>query len=182
MTHVPLEEPFPQALARLIRGRRSIRRFLPAAVPDSDIEFVLEAGRWAPSAGNAQPWIFFVIRSLQTRKALAKAASQKFLSQAPVVLAVCADISRAQNAYGSRGAQLYCIQDTAAAVQNMLLAATALGLGSCWVGAFDENAVSSLLDLPESIRPVALVPLGTAAEEPLARQRRPLEEVIREID
>jgi len=163
-----------------IRRRRSIRRFLSNRdVDEKDLMTLLEAATLAPSAGNAQPWRFIVIRTPELKEALARAAlGQGFVAEAPVVIVVCVDRARARAAYGERGESLYCIQDTAAAVQNINLAAVSLGLGTCWVGAFDEAEVMMALDLPASLRPVALIPLGHPAESPRPRPRRPLDEVV----
>lgn len=162
-----------------IRARRSVRRYLSDPVPDEVLEELLSAAILAPSAGNAQPWRFIVVRDLKLREDLVAAAyGQSFLAEAPVVIVVCADLERARRAYHQRGETLYCLQDTAAAIQNLLLAATAKGLGTCWVGAFDEGKVAELLGLPRGLRPVALVPVGKPAETPPARPRRPLSEVV----
>jgi len=163
-----------------IRIRRSIRKFAPSRdVGEEVLNEVLKAATWAPSAGNAQPWRFLVVRAPELKQGLAKAAlGQKFVAQAPVVIVVCADLARAKQAYGERGESLYCLQDTAAAAQNIHLAAVSLGLGTCWVGAFSEPEVSRLLGLPPSLRPVALIPMGYPTEKPRPRSRRPLSEVV----
>lgn len=160
--------------------RFSCRRFKLETIDESRLAFVLDAARWAPSAGNLQPWRFIVVRDQETKNRLARAAyRQKFVaSEAPVVIVVCAVPAESARIYGERGASLYCIQDTAAAVENILLAATECGLGSCWVGAFDEAAVASALSLEVGTRPVALVPIGEPGEFATARSRRPREETI----
>jgi len=161
-----------------IRRRRSVRKYSGDPVTDDEVRGVLEAAIAAPSAGNAQPWRFIVVRDRELREGLVQAAhGQRFLAEAPVAIVVCADLARARQAYGDRGATLYCLQDTAAAVQNMLLAATARGLGTCWVGAFDEGGASEVLGLPVGLRPVAMVSIGRFRELPQARDRRPLSEV-----
>jgi nitroreductase len=166
-----------------IKTRRSVRAYLPENIPDKVIASVLEAAIWAPTAGNAQPWYFYVLRDEYLKQKLAEAAlSQSFIALAPVVIIVCADLERAQSSYGKRGMELYCIQDSAAAVQNMLLCVHALGLGACWVGAFDERAASELLDLPRHHRPVAMVPIGRPGAVTRNPGRRPLHEVYSEID
>ncbi|RLF23588.1 MAG: nitroreductase family protein, partial [Thermoprotei archaeon] len=106
------------------------------------------------------------------------ALGQMWIAEAPVVVVVCANIPRTAWRYGERGRSLYCLQDTAAAIQNMLLAAHALGYGTCWVGAFDEEEVSRILGLPDHVRPVAIVPIGKPAESPIPPPRRPLDEVV----
>ncbi len=162
----------------LFRERFSCRRYRPEGVSRDTLGEVLEAARWAPSGGNLQPWRFVVVRDGGLRRGLAHAAfGQTFVASAPVVVVVCAVPDESGRHYGRRGRELYCIQDTAAATENLLLAATACGLGACWVGAFDERRVADVLDLDGGWRPVALVPIGHPAEQGSRRSRRPLEEV-----
>ena len=101
-----------------------------------------------------------------------------WIADAPVVIVVCANEPRSARYYGERGRRLYCIQDTAAATQNMLLAAHALGYGTCWVGAFLENEVKKVLEIPDHVRPVAIIPIGVPGEKPSPRPRIPLDEVV----
>jgi len=166
-------------LFEAIESRRSIRRFDPAAdVPPEMVERLLNAAILAPTAGNRQPWHFYVVRDPELRQGLVAAAhGQGFISQAPVAIVVCADAEQSAGRYGQRGRELYCLQDTAAAVDHILLAAVALGLGSCWVGAFDEGEAARVLDLPDHHRPVAILPIGKPAEAPARRPRQPLKEV-----
>ncbi len=160
------------------RRRFSCRRFLPEPLSREIITTVLEAAIWAPTGGGIQPWRFLVVLDERRRQALATAAlGQHFVGQAPAVIVVCALPEACARVYGQRGRDLYCLQDTAAATQNLLLAATSEGLASCWVGAFDEATVAGLLDLPPDWRPVALVPVGYPGEGPQNRSRRPLDEV-----
>lgn len=162
----------------LFRQRFSCRRYRPDPVPRETIEAMLEAAVWAPNGGNLQPWRFVVVLSPGRRRALANAAyGQSFVAAAPVVIVVCAVPEESARHYGQRGRDLYCLQDTAAATENLLLAATELGLGACWVGAFDERAAARVLELPDGWRPVAMVPVGFPAEEAGRRSRRPLAEV-----
>jgi len=163
----------------IFKSRRSIRSFTGENVSDEKIEKIIEAARWAPSAGNIQPWEFIVIRRLETKREIAKAAlNQFFIEEAPVVIVVCADEARSSRVYGSRGASLYCIQDTAAAIENMLLAICALGLGACWVGAFNEEEVKRILRIPRGLRPVAIIPIGHPAERPSPPHKRTLKDII----
>lgn len=163
----------------IFKSRRSIRSFTSEDVSDEEIEKIIEAARWAPSAGNIQPWEFIVIRRTETKREIAKAAlNQFFIEEAPVVIVVCADEARSSRVYGSRGASLYCIQDTAAATENMLLAICALGLGACWVGAFNEEEVKRILRIPRGLRPVAIIPIGHPAEKPSPPRKRTLKEII----
>ncbi len=162
-----------------LTGRWSCRAFTTEPLGREVLLELLEAARWAPSAGNLQPWRFVVVEDRATRLELARAAhGQGFVAEAPAVVVVCALAEVSTHHYGGRGRDLYCLQDTAAATENLLLRAAELGLGGCWVGAFEEGAVSRALDLPTSVRPVALVPLGHPRGRPGRRDRRPLEEVV----
>lgn len=166
-------------LLEIIKGRRSIRKFKPDPIPEEDLREILEAGIWAPSAGNTQEWRFYVVRDPALKAGLASAAlEQRFLAEAPVVIVVCADLEKIKKAYGERGVNVYALQDTAAAAQNMLLMAHAKGLGSCWVGAFSEVQVREVLGLGAMMRPLVLIPLGYPAQSPSPRPRCPLEEVV----
>jgi len=161
-----------------ILTRRSIRRFEDQPVTREQLEKLLEAARWAPTAGNLQPWVFVVVTAADARAALAAAAfGQRFVAEAPAVIGVAAAPPE-DSPYGLRGRELYCLQDTAAAVQNVLLAAHAMGLGACWVGAFDDGAVARALELRKGERPVALVPVGVPAQGGRS-SRRPLSAVAR---
>jgi nitroreductase len=133
----------------VIKNRRSIRSFKRQALPPEVINQLIDAAKAAPSAGNAQPWAFVIATQQKTKQALAQAAfNQKWLEEAAAVFVVCADMKLAEESYGERGRMLYCIQDTSAAVENILLAATALGLGGCWMGAFHEDEVRSIINAP----------------------------------
>jgi len=162
-----------------IKGRRSIRAFKDENVSDEVVEKLIEAAKWAPSAGNIQPWEFIIVRKPEIKRRLAEAAlDQHFIEEAPVVIVVCADEVRSSEGYGLRGKTLYCIQDTAAAIQNIHLAAYSLGLGTCWVGAFREEEARKILKIPYGIRPVAIIPVGYSAEAPSPRSRRPIRQII----
>ena len=166
-------------LFEAIRSRRSIRRFRDEDIPEEDLKKILEAAIWAPSAGNLQPWEFIVVKNEETKRRLAMAAlGQMWMTTAPVIVVVCANLEKSAWRYGTRGRELYAIQDTAAAIENMLLAAHALGYGSCWVGAFDEDEVRRILNIPEGVRPVALIPIGRPAERPSPPSRIPLDRVV----
>lgn len=181
-----------------IKARYSVRRFAATNVAAEVVERLVELATWAPSAGNLQPWRFVAVRDPARKAALAEAAwGQRFVAQAPVVVVICADPERSAARYGDRGRTLYCLQDTAAATQTFLLAAAAQGIGSCWVGAFDEEEVRRVLGLTEGLRPVAIVPLGYAADKQRetgaanmarvagvgpVRKRRPLAEVYEVLE
>ena len=165
-------------LLEAIKGRRSVRAFKQQDVPEETVEKLIDAARHAPSAGNIQPWEFVIARKQDTKKKLAKAANQAFVEEAPVVIVVCANENRSSMGYGIRGKTLYCIQDTAAATQNILLTAYSLGLGTCWVGAFNENEAKKALKTPNGIRPVAMIPVGYPNRTPSQRDRRPLNQIV----
>lgn len=164
-----------------IKQRRSIRGFKPDPLPRELVVQLLEAATWAPNAGNLQPWEFYVVTDPATRVKAGAAARQRFVSEAPVLIVVCALPLQSAEQYGARGEHLYCLQDTAAAVQNILLAATSLGLATCWVGSFNENSVAESLNLEPGRRPVAMIPVGYAASKSRAPARKPLEAVTRWI-
>jgi nitroreductase len=154
-----------------IRGRRSIRRFKGGALPPHVLATLEESLLAAPSAGNLQSRRFhFVSRPEALRRIAAAAYGQDFIAQAPLAVVCSADLSIARR-YGERGRTLYCLQDVAASVQNLMLAAYSLGLGTVWVGAFDEREVASILGLPASLRPVAVVPVGYPDEAPPPPER-----------
>lgn len=166
-------------ILEVIRSRRSIRSFKDEDVPADLLEKLIDAARQAPSAGNIQPWEFIIIRKHGTKKRLAEAAlNQTFIEQAPIVIVVCADEERSSLRYGRRGRALYCIQDTAAATQNILLAAHSLGLGACWIGAFREEPARQILEIPLGVRPVAIIPVGYSARSPAPRRRRDVDRII----
>lgn len=163
----------------VLQARRSIRAFRSTPVEKATLERIVEAACRAPSAGNLQAYTLVLVRDPQRKRALAKAAwEQGFIAQAPVVLVFLADAPRSQRRYGQRGATLYAVQDATVACAYAQMAATALGLGSCWVGAFDDEAVRSLVNAPPDLRPVALLPIGYAAESPLPTGRRALNDFV----
>jgi nitroreductase len=163
------------------KQRRSVRVFKPEVVPEEMLVRILETINMAPSAGNLQSYEVYLVRDAERKGALVAAArGQEFLRQAPIVLIFCADASRAEPKYGMRGIDLYSVQDASIACTFAMLAVTALGLASVWVGAFSEAQVSQLLGLPEDQRPVSLLPIGYPAETPAPRRRRPLGDVIHE--
>jgi nitroreductase len=164
-----------------IYGRRSIRAFSKKDITRTQLTKILDAGRQAPSAGNLQPWELVVVRDSKRKMALARAAfGQYFIAEAPIVVVICVNPARTVWRYGDRGAGLYCLQDTAAFIQNMLLASYAIGLGSCWVGAFDEARAAEAIEALDTIRPVAIVPIGSPAESPSAPARRSLGDIVHE--
>ena len=158
----------------IIKNRRSVRNFTNEEIPGSVVEALIDALRWVPSAGNLQSRKFYFVFNEDVRKKLAQTGLKQdfvsFIAHAPLVIVACADHQIASR-YGERGIHLYCIQDTAASVQNLLLAAHELGLGACLVGAFKEEKVREILNLPDNLIPVAIVPVGYPARIPNAPDR-----------
>ena len=162
-----------------IKERRSIRAFTDEKVSEEDVERLLDAAMWAPSAGNTQPLELVVVKGMETKRKLAEAAlNQALIQKASVVIVVCADVTRSSMGYGSRGELLYSIQDTAAATENILLAAQELGLATCWIGAFHEREVAKIINAPKNVKPVAIVPVGYPAVRPAAPQKRAFNEIV----
>ena len=153
-------------ILRAVKDRRSIRDFQKKKIPDELLNKLMEALIWAPSAGNLQARKFYFVKNEKIRKMIAAAAlAQNFIAQAPLVIVGCAD-SRISIKYGERGVYLYSIQDVATSIMCMMLVAHEYGLGSVWVGAFREEAVFKILDLPQYLRPVVIVPVGYPSKVP----------------
>jgi len=162
-----------------IKKRRSIRKFQPdKEISQKQVEKLLEAARWAPSAGNLQSYKLVIVREEKIKKEL---AAQGFVSQAPVVFVACADGELPASRYGQRGAELYAVQDATLALYNLWFAAVEMDLGACWVGAFDEEKVTRVLELPSNLRPVAILPVGYPAKAPSPASRKSIEEVAKII-
>jgi nitroreductase len=192
-----------------IEARRSIRRFKNQPVPDELIDKVLEAARIAPSTSNTQSWKFLVVKDPETRRLIRDSAyGQRFIEQAPVVIACCVDFE----AFKERGRQTLKLlmrgvrpslemilrsvrgskdkdfdpervvingtMNVTIAVEHMILAAEALGLGTCWVRAFDAEGVAKALDLPENLALLNLLPLGYPDESPRPRPRKSMDEIL----
>ncbi|NQU78217.1 nitroreductase family protein [Candidatus Woesearchaeota archaeon] len=157
-----------------IENRRSARKFKNTSVEWEKIGNILRAGQLAPSSGNVQDFKFVVVTDKTKRSALANSAlKQHWIASAPVIIVVYSEPKITQRSYGIRGDKLYAIQNSAAAAQNILLAATDEGLGSCWVGAFDENMVNSVLGAPDNARPQVLIPIGYIENDiPIPRKNR----------
>lgn len=167
----------------VLRERHSIRAYTDRQIGPASLQQILEAANAAPSAGNLQAYEVYVVSDPERKEALRRAAlDQDFLAWAPVVLVFCAHPPRSAGRYGKRGAELYCVQDASIACTYAMLSATALGLSSVWVGAFVEEAVRAAIGAPEAHRPVAMLPIGFAAESPRQTRRRSLSDLVhREI-
>jgi len=169
-------------ILEIIKGRRSVRSFTDRELEEHQVAALKEALIWAPSSGNLQSRAFYFVRNADVRRAISEAAlSQRFIADAPLVVVACAD-ARIAERYGHRGLELYVVEDVACSVQNMMLTAHALGLGSTWVGAFDERGVAKALSLPPNLRPMAVVPVGWPARVPGAPARVSVDEAVVEVD
>jgi nitroreductase len=161
-----------------IKNRRSIRDYKDQDIPEKAIDALIEAIRWAPSAGNMQSRKFYFIFNKDVKNRLARAAlNQHFIAQAPLAIVACLDRNIAAR-YGDRGVNLYSIQDVAASVMNLMLIAHELGLGSVWVGAFNEFEVFEMLDMPHNLRPIAIIPVGYPSKIPNPTPRALQSEII----
>jgi len=157
-------------LFETVEKRRSIRRFRPNPIPDKNLKKILEAGRLAPSGGNRQPWSFIVVRKPETKKKLAAVANlQQFIADADTVLIALGDPAVSKSLYK---------QDPMIAIEHMVLASTALGYGTCWIGAFNENDVKEIAKVPENMTVIALLPIGIPDENPPPKPRRAFKEVF----
>lgn len=165
-----------------IRKRRSIRRFQDRALSPEAVEQLADALILAPSAGNLQSRKFYFVANQDLRCQLAKAAwDQKYLTQAPLLIIGCTD-DEIQWKYGDRGKDLFSVCDVANSIQGMMLLATELGLGTVWVGSFEEDKVRSILQIPANLKPVAIVPVGYPNEEPEAPPRVSRDQAIQCVD
>jgi nitroreductase len=180
----------------LVKSRRSIHFFTNDPVSDDDLLYILEAARWAPSAGNNQPWRFVIVRKPKTIEKIWETTTgitvplssrrtftvtpQNFLKKAPVIIVVCTDTQAYKGKQNHIYANRFSIQDSANATMNLLLAATNRGLGACWVGMYREDALSRVINLPPSIRPVAIIPIGYTKSKEQPRPRKPLKALIHE--
>jgi nitroreductase len=165
----------------LIGARHSVRRFQEKKVEETKLRQILRAANSAPSAGNLQAFKIVVVKSEVKRQQLAAAAlGQQFVSQARLVLVFVADLKRSAGRYSNRGRELYALQDATIACAYAQLAAQQLGLSSVWVGAFDAATVSDAINAGKDMLPVAILPIGYAAEKPYVTGRRKESEIFAE--
>lgn len=166
----------------VVKKRHSIRAFKSQKIKEEDLKRIYETINSAPSAGNLQAYEVFVVEDKEILKRLVDASyGQDFISEAPIVLIFCANPDLNIWKYGSRGSNLYSIQDATIACSYAQLAVTALGLGSVWIGAFDEEKVKQILNLSPNLRPVAILPVGYPDETPQPTPRRSLDNLIKKI-
>ena len=167
---------FAESVLALLKGRRSIRRYRPDPVPDEMVEQLLEAGRWAPSASNRQPWAFIVVRDEEVRRQVAQHAAYYFIrwahvEEAPLLIVLCGE---ARN----RIYRQFLHEDIGLAGGQIMLQAKALGLGTCWIGGLDRKAIAGILKVPDHVEIVGLLTVGFPAEDPPPPPRKPLAEIV----
>ncbi|MBD3303648.1 hypothetical protein GF343_00740 [Candidatus Woesearchaeota archaeon] len=161
-----------------LRLRRSIRNYMDVPVEFEKVGNILDAARLAPSAGNVQDWKFILVTKEETRKKIAEAClKQYWMQDAPVHIVVVCHPKKVAAFYGEKGEKVYCRHNSAAAVENMLVAAIDQGLGSCWVGAFEEDMLRTALKIPANASPEAVVTVGYAAEKPQMPQKFKIENI-----
>ncbi len=160
----------------VIRERLSVRAYTDQAVPDATLARILEAARLAPSACNRQPWHLYVVRDEAVRQALFGPEKQDWAARAPLAIVAC---SRPADAWVRWADQKnHADIDLAILFEHIVLAATAEGLGTCWICAFDPKNVRAALRLPVELEPVAMTPLGYAAKPSQPNSRKPLDQIV----
>jgi nitroreductase len=157
---------------RFLGDRMSVREYGSTSLAEEEIAYILSCASTAPSAGNREAWDVVIVTDQETRWALSHAAyDQSHVEQAPALFVVCTNYIRSMSRYGERGI-LYSVQDATIAGTYMMLAVHALGLSSCWTGSFDEDEVREILDLPQHVRPIAILATGRSTGRPAARTGR----------
>jgi len=163
-------------VSEVIEQRYSVRAYKPDPVEDEKLAAVLEAARMAPTAANRQPFQIVVVHTAGRADELGRVYGREWFTQAPLVIAMCAV---ADEGWSRSDGKPYADVDAAIAMDHLVLAATGLGLGTCWIAAFDPAAAREVLGLPEGVEPVVFTPLGYPADEPREKKRRPMEDLVR---
>ena len=165
------------SVLKVIMERRSVRRYRSEPVPQDVLLRVLDAARFSPSGKNLQPWKFIVVKNETLKQRLAEASlRQSFIADAPIVVVACGFPDKCYSRMGNYMKSWPV--DVAIAVEHLMLQAQEEGLGTCWVGAFDEEEVRSILHVPDGVKVLALTPLGYPDEKPVPRRRKSLEEIV----
>jgi nitroreductase len=164
--------------SEVIKNRHSIRTFTGQLVEEEKLQQILETANLAPSSGNLQAYEIYVVTDAKKRDGLSCAAlAQEYIAKAPVALVFCTHPERTEGRYTERGTRLYTVQDATIACTFAMLAATDLGLGSVWVGTFDEKVVRMIIGAPEGQEPVVILAIGYAGEFPDQHPRRAVEQL-----
>jgi nitroreductase len=165
------------SILNVIKERRSVRRYKADPIPEDVLHRVLEAARFSPSGKNLQPWKFILVQDESLKQRLVAASvGQKFIAEAPVVVVACGFPERCYSRMGNY-MKSWAV-DVAIAFEHLMLQAQEEGLGTCWIGAFEEEGVKSILNVPEEVKVLALTPLGYPDEKPVSRGRKSLEEIV----
>jgi len=161
----------------VIQKRRSIRKYKEDPIPEKALMRVLEAARLAPSGKNFQPWKFIIVKDKALKEKLAQAsAGQFFMAEAPIIIVGC---GFPDNCYAHMGRYMKSWSvDVTIALEHLMLQAQEEGLGTCWIGSFEEEEVKAILNIPENVKVLALTPLGYPDEIPRFRGRKSLDEII----
>ena len=162
--------------SELINTRYSVRAYTPDAVEEDKLQRLLEAARLAPTAANRQPFQLIVIHSAGREEELKRIYRKDWFVQAPLVIGICGIPAEA---WVRRDGKSYMDVDVAIVMDHLILAAADLGLGTCWVGAFDRAAAREILALPDDVEPIAFTPLGYPADQPRPKKRKTLSELVR---
>ena len=163
-------------LEECIKGRRSIRLYKDKDVEWEKVVKILDAGNYAPSSGNIQNWEFILVKDSKNVEKVANSCyNQSFVIEAPLIFIICAEISKIRRLYGEKGEKVYSIQNCAMASENIMLMAYSLGLGSCFVGAFDEDTLKEDFNIPDNIQVMGIITLGYSNEGDLEVRRQDLE-------
>lgn len=168
-----------KSFLELVEARYSSRSYSDRAVEPEKVEYLLECARLAPSAVNFQPWKFVVVESAEKRARLQECYLREWFREAPLYVVVCAD--KAQSWKRKLDGHDHADIDAAIATEHICLAATELGLGSCWVCNFDADLCSEVLDLEGELYPVAIVPIGYPTDEPTSKKRKPIEDIVSKV-
>ena len=162
--------------SELIKKRYSVRAYKPNPVEDEVLNQVLEAARLAPTAANRQPFQLIVIHTAGREAELKRIYPRDWFVEAPLVICICGIPAQG---WTRRDGKNYTDVDVAIAMDHLILAAASLGLGTCWIAAFDPTAAREVLGLPDGVGPVAFTPLGYPADRPKRKKRKPLSELVR---
>ncbi len=162
----------------VLKERRSVRNFSVKGISLSDVLEICEAARFSPMAGNIYTIRLILVSNKESKLKLAEAAlEQEFIADAPYILVVCSDLTNLGRSYGEN-AHIFSRQQAGAAIENMFLKATDLGLATCWIGAFDEKAVRRILRIPDKIQVEALLPIALPLSKPSAKKKPELKQVL----
>ncbi len=162
----------------LIAQRYSVRAYKPNDVPSNMIDKILEAARLAPTAANRQSFKLFVIKTAGFKDELKNIYHQEWFTQAPYVIGIC---GIPEGNWIRKDGKNYADVDSAIVMDHVILAATNMGLGTCWIGAFDPNAARKFLELPQEMEPIAFTPIGYPADHVRMKKRKPIDKLVRYI-